>query len=84
VLKLNEVILVDNPSRALENECGIFEAVSPSGDVLRITCRPGLPQDLPYHVAFRPEKTRADLRWEIKKIAELPGEGQAAPETSQP
>jgi hypothetical protein len=83
VLKLNEVILVHNPSHALENEHGIFEVISPIGDVLRLTCTPGLPQDLPYHIAFRPEKKRRDLRWEIRKIADLPC-CQAFPETPQP
>jgi hypothetical protein len=78
MLRLNETILVDTPSLALEGECGVFELTSPTGDVLHIECAPGLPAGVPRHVGFRPEKTRADLRWEITKIAEIPGEPAAS------
>jgi hypothetical protein len=84
VLKVNQVILVDTPSTALENESGIFEVVSPLGDVIRVTCVPGLPQVSPRHIAFRPEKKRADLRWEVRKIAELPGGSRPAPGSPKP
>ncbi|HEX4074905.1 MAG TPA: hypothetical protein VHX49_05870 [Candidatus Acidoferrales bacterium] len=78
MLRLNETILVDTPSLALEGERGVFELISPTGDVLRIECAPGLPTGVPLHVGFRPEKTRADLRWEVTKIAEIPGEPAAS------
>ncbi|MFY9688818.1 MAG: hypothetical protein WA369_11525 [Candidatus Acidiferrales bacterium] len=78
MLRLNETILVDNPSLALKGERGVFQLTSPTGDVLQIECGPGLPPDVPRYVAFLHERTRADLRWEIRKIAELPGDRAAS------
>jgi hypothetical protein len=83
MLKLNEVILVDDPSSVLDHERGIFEVLSPLGDLIRVSCSPGLPADH-QHVSFHPEKKRADFRWEVRKIAELPGDDEPTSESSQP
>ena len=72
MLELNRVILVDSPSLALKDERGIFELVSPLGDVIQVACEPGLEMGVPRHVSFDPKRRRTDHRWEIKKIAELP------------
>jgi hypothetical protein len=79
LLKLNEVVLVESPSTALQNESGVFELASPMGDILLVTCEPGLKIGIPERVSFDPGRTRSDHRWEIKKIAELPGSAQAGP-----
>lgn len=72
MLKLNETIVVDSPSAALKNESGVFELVSPLGEVLLLACQPGLEMGLPQHLSFDPRRTRSDNLWEIKKIAESP------------
>jgi len=77
VLELNHVVVVDSPSLALKDERGIFELISPLGDVILVTCAPGLEMGVPEHVAFDPNKRRMDHCWEIRKIAELP-DGSAA------
>lgn len=77
-LKLNEAVLVESPSDALQNECGIFEIVSPLGDVIQVACEPGLALGVPEHLSFDPSRKRSDSRWKITKIAELPRKGEPA------
>jgi hypothetical protein len=72
MLKLNEKILAESPSVALKEESGVFELVSPLGDVLELTCAPGLELGTPRRVSFDPEKKRSDHLWVITKIAEAP------------
>jgi len=72
MFKMNEPVLVDSPSEALKNESGVFELVSPQGEVLLLACEPGLAMGVPERVSFDPRRTRTDNRWEIKKIAESP------------
>ncbi len=74
MIELNQVILVDSPAVALKNERGVFELVSPLGDVIQVACEPGLDMGTPQCVSFDPKRKRTDHLWEIKKIAELPGE----------
>jgi hypothetical protein len=75
LLKLNQVILAESPSAALQNESGVFELASPQGEVILVTCEPGLMLGAPQQVSFDPQRARSDHCWEIKKIAELPGGG---------
>jgi hypothetical protein len=82
MFKLNQTVLVDSPSTALQNESGIFELVSPLGDIIQLACEPGLELGTPQRVSFDPKRKRSDQRWEIKKIAELPGNGRPQPEAS--
>ncbi|MGC2332726.1 MAG: hypothetical protein WA581_14825 [Candidatus Acidiferrales bacterium] len=81
MLRLNQVMLVGNPSVVLKDECGVFELVSPLGDVIQVSCKPGLDMGLPENVSFDPERKRSDNLWAIKKIAELPGAGEPQPES---
>jgi hypothetical protein len=76
MLQLNQVILADNPSIVLKDEGGVFELVSPLGDVIQVSCKPGLEMGLPENVSFDPTRKRPDNLWAIKKIAELPGAGE--------
>jgi hypothetical protein len=76
MLQLNQVILVDNPSVVLKDEGGVFELVSPLGDVMQVSCKPGLDMGVPENVSFDPARKRSDHRWAIKKIAELPAAGE--------
>ncbi len=77
MIELNQVILVDSPAVALRNERGVFELVSPLGDVIHVACEPGLDLGTPHHVSFDPKRKRLDHLWEIKKIAELPSDNPA-------
>jgi hypothetical protein len=81
MLQLNQVILVDNPSVVLKEEGGIFELVSPLGDVIQVSCKPGLEMGLPENVAFDPARKRSDNLWAIRKIAELPAADEPQPES---
>jgi hypothetical protein len=81
MLELNQVILVDNPSVVLKDECGVFELVSPVGDVMQVTCKPALDMSLPENVSFDPARKRSDNLWAIRKLAELPGAGEPQPES---
>ena len=79
MLQLNQVILVDSPSIALKDERGIFELVSPLGDVIQVSCRPGLDMGLPENVCFDPARKRPDNLWAIRKLAELPAAREPQP-----
>jgi hypothetical protein len=81
MLQLNQVVLVDSPSVALKDERGIFELVSPLGDVILVSCQPGLDMSLPERVSFDPTRKRRDNRWAIRKLAELPDAPEPQPES---
>ena len=80
MLELNQVILANSPSVVLKNESGIFELVSPLGDIIQVSCKPGLEMGLPENVSFDPARKRSDNLWTIKKLAELPA-GESQPES---
>ena len=76
MLKLNEAGVVQNPAETLQNETGIFEVTSPTGDKLRVNC-----QDAAVTVSetvLGPKSRIKSLSWQIQKIAELPAEGATA------
>ena len=71
MLELNESIRVPSAYEFLTAETGVFEVISPAGDVLRVVCRPGQHMRV-RHIKFSPEMRRADLIWQVKKISESP------------
>lgn len=71
MMKLHEVVLVENPVSLLWPEHGIFEVVSPGGAKFRITCELGRPIQTE-NIAYAAELRRSDICWRIEKVGELP------------
>ncbi len=71
MMKLNEVVLAENPVSLLWPERGIFEVVSPGGAKFRITCELGRPMQTE-NIGYATELRRSDICWRIEKVGELP------------
>ena len=71
VFKPNVPVLVENPYEALKDERGSFEVVSPAGDIVRVSCRPGQPLSAQW-IKVSPESQRSDYRWRVTRISEDP------------
>ncbi len=72
MLRLNETILVDNPSLALEGECGVFELASPTGDILHIQCGPGRTSAFLGMLGFCPKKSGRTCGGRSKRSPSFP------------
>ena len=71
MFKLNEPVSVESPYTALKDEKGLFEVVSPGGDVLQVSCSPGKPLNARW-IKFSPELRRTGYRWTVTKISDDP------------
>lgn len=71
MLKVNETIRVRSINKILTTEAGVLEIIVPTGDVLRVVCRPGHDPAV-RHVKFSPELKRKDLTWQVTKLSDNP------------
>lgn len=71
MFKLNQPVYVESAHEALKEETGVFEVVSPGGDILRASCTPGKPIAARW-IKFVPELQRHDHLWSVTKIGEAP------------
>ena len=58
-------------AKALSNEAGVFEAISPAGEVFKVECRLGSSI-----ASLTPQRTPGN--WQVTKVAELPAGHQVA------
>jgi hypothetical protein len=56
-------------AKALANESGVFEAVSPGGEIFKVECRPGASI-----ASLTPQRTHGN--WQVTKVAESTSAGQ--------
>ncbi len=64
-------VFVESPYEALKEENGSFEVVSPAGDIVRVSCRPGQPISAQW-VKVSPELRRSDYLWRVTRLSDNP------------
>ncbi|HXE76106.1 MAG TPA: hypothetical protein VNN18_10790 [Candidatus Xenobia bacterium] len=79
MLRLNETTYTHDPAKLLEAEAGVFEVVSPGGDIFQYVCRTGRSITNQRFVRNDPSLQGGTL-WRVTKLGEIRSEQSPAPQ----
>lgn len=64
----DDIVQIQNPSEFFRNQIGAFEAISPSGLVFRVTCRPGAKMRI-RALSETPYTEESQVLWRIRRLS---------------
>lgn len=77
-MPINQTVYTHDPAKLLEAEAGIFEVVSPGGDIFQYVCRTG--RSITNQRFIRNDASLASgQNWRVTKVGELRTEQSASP-----
>jgi hypothetical protein len=68
MVELNSTVEVEDPAEALRNQDGIFEVISPYGQVFQVTCRRGSRMGIREVGESENTAVPEPRRWRIQKL----------------